>query len=178
MVWFSSLPVTQLNNTFHQGNSSQKARRSQSMNMKKEKGNILRLSFNRSNNQKPKVDDLKRPESENFYTPRNSTHSTPMTSRRQTPTNRDETTPTPPTPTHNNNAANHHTVGSKEEREHTINLLNQLSVAPRSWDGTCAPRRLFLMRHAERVDLTFGHDWFKMYIDEKGDFFVSNRFDV
>ncbi|XP_065643941.1 ecdysteroid-phosphate phosphatase isoform X2 [Hydra vulgaris] len=29
-------------------------------------------------------------------------------------------------------------------------------------------RRIFVMRHAERVDLTFGHDWFNVYIDDKG----------
>lgn len=31
-----------------------------------------------------------------------------------------------------------------------------------------ATRRIFFMRHAERVDLTFGHDWFHLYIDDRG----------
>ena len=30
------------------------------------------------------------------------------------------------------------------------------------------PRQIYFMRHAERVDLAFGHDWYKMYIDETG----------
>lgn len=56
----------------------------------------------------------------------------------------------------------------RTDREVTARILKQASynaIVQRSVGET---RRLFFVRHAERVDLTFGHDWFQVYIDEKG----------
>lgn len=60
--------------------------------------------------------------------------------------------------------------GSKrKDREATLQILQQrtagISIAPSS---AALTKRMFVMRHAERVDLTFGHDWFQVYIDDKG----------
>ena len=41
-------------------------------------------------------------------------------------------------------------------------------LAPEKDTPNTELRRIFVMRHAERVDLTFGHDWFNLYIDDKG----------
>ena len=60
-------------------------------------------------------------------------------------------------------------VNKRNDRENTTRLLRQASSSHST--TTRQPgetRRLFFIRHAERVDLTFGHDWFQVYIDDKG----------
>lgn len=60
-------------------------------------------------------------------------------------------------------------VNKRNDRETTTRLLKQASNnATLQRQPGADTRRLFFIRHAERVDLTFGHDWFQVYIDEKG----------
>lgn len=59
-----------------------------------------------------------------------------------------------------------HRVNKRNDRENTTRLLQHASLPAMKQPGEM--RRLFFVRHAERVDLTFGHDWFQVYIDDKG----------
>lgn len=60
-------------------------------------------------------------------------------------------------------------VNKRNERENTTRLLRQASSSHSpTMRQPGEMRRLFFIRHAERVDLTFGHDWFQVYIDDKG----------
>ena len=56
----------------------------------------------------------------------------------------------------------------RNDRENTARILRQASHPPVVVRTPGEARRLFFVRHAERVDLTFGHDWFQVYIDDKG----------
>uniref|UniRef100_A0A7M6DRC6 SH3 domain-containing protein n=1 Tax=Clytia hemisphaerica TaxID=252671 RepID=A0A7M6DRC6_9CNID len=59
-------------------------------------------------------------------------------------------------------------ASKRNERENTARLLKHVSNSATVQRPVGEIRRLFFIRHAERVDLTFGHDWFQVYIDDKG----------
>ncbi|XP_021362190.1 ubiquitin-associated and SH3 domain-containing protein B-like [Mizuhopecten yessoensis] len=46
--------------------------------------------------------------------------------------------------------------------------------SPLSEPDRCEPRKLFVVRHGERVDFTVGKDWFDMCFDEEGNYKRNN----
>jgi len=76
---------------------------------------------------------------------------------------------TPLARTHSEDRKKNRNSTKRNERETTAQLLQyRTSNMSISGPSTTQVKRLFSMRHAERVDLTFGHDWFQIYIDDRG----------
>ena len=73
-----------------------------------------------------------------------------------------------PTRSRRDSSGKQQRINKRNDRENTARILRQASSNSPPERSPGETRRLFFVRHAERVDLTFGHDWFQVYIDDKG----------